>query len=94
METPLPVVGLRGLWNPGGDFWIEGSAQVFSLSFDEYDGRLSDYRLTALWQPRTWLGIGVGYDAFGLDVDVNKASFHGSVDWKYAGPQLFLSGSF
>jgi hypothetical protein len=94
VDAPLPVFGLRGIWNPGGNFWIDGSAQIFSLSIDEYDGRLTDYRLAALWQPKKWLGLGVGYNAFTVDVDVDKDSFRGSMKWTYKGPQVFLSASF
>ena len=68
--------------------------QVFSLSFDEYDGRLTDYRLAALWQPLKWLGVGLGYNLFKVDLDVAKDSFNGSLEWQYDGPQLFLSGTF
>jgi hypothetical protein len=94
VDAPLPVFGLRGIWNPGGNFWIDGSAQLFSLSIDEYDGHLTDYRLAVLWQPKKWLGIGLGYNAFTIDVDVDKESFRGSMEWTYEGPQAFLSASF
>lgn len=94
LDAPLPVVGFRGLWNPGGNFWIDASAQYFALSIDEYDGSLTDFRLAAIWQPKTWLGLGVGYNSFAVDVDVERSSFTGSLDWGYSGPQFFLSGSF
>ena len=77
-----------------GDFWIDASAQYFSLSIDEYDGSLVDYRVAAIWQPKKWLGLGVGYNSFTIDVDVDKSDFSGSLDWGYSGPQIFLSGSF
>jgi len=94
VNAPLPVIGFRGLWNPGGNFWIDGSAQYFTLSIDEYDGSLIDWRLAAIWQPKTWLGLGVGYNYFNVDVDVDRSRFRGSLDWSYSGPQFFLSGSF
>jgi hypothetical protein len=94
VDAPLPVFGLRGIWNPGGDFWIDGSAQIFALSIDEYDGHLTDYRLAALWQPKKWLGVGIGYNAFTVEVDVDKDSFRGSMEWTYKGPQAFVSASF
>ncbi len=94
VNAPLPVFGFRGLWNPGGNFWIDGSAQYFALSIDEYDGSLTDLRIAAIWQPKRWLGIGVGYNSFTVDVDVDKSGFQGSLDWSYSGPQFFLSGSF
>lgn len=92
--APLPVIGLRGLWALPYDFWIDAQAQYFALSIDEYDGSLTDLRLMVNWQPKTWLGIGIGYNQFTVDVDVEKNSFDGSLDWTYEGPMLFLSGSF
>lgn len=94
LDLPLPVFGLRGLWNPGGDFWLDASAQIFSLSYDAYDGHLDDLRVAAVWQPRKWLGIGLGYNAFRVNLDVDKERFRGSLEWRYSGPQLFLSGAF
>ena len=94
VDAPLPVFGVRGLWNPGGNFWIDGYAQYFTLSIDDYDGSLVDWRIAAIWQPKSWLGLGVGYNSFTVDVDVDKSDFQGALDWSYSGPQLFLSGSF
>lgn len=91
---PAPVIGLRGLWSLSHDFWLEASAQYFALSIDEYDGNLQDYRVFVTWQPKTWLGIGVGYDRFEVDVDVTKDRFNGNLNWTYDGPMLFYSVSF
>jgi hypothetical protein len=92
--APLPVFGLRGLWALPYDFWIDAQAQYFALSIDEYDGSLTDLRLLVTWQPKTWLGIGIGYNQFTVDVDVEKDKFNGSLDWTYEGPMLFYSASF
>jgi hypothetical protein len=92
--APLPVIGLRGLWALPYDFWIDAQAQYFALSIDEYDGSLTDLRLMVSWQPKTWLGIGIGYNQFTIDVDVEKNSFDGSLDWTYEGPMIFYSASF
>lgn len=94
LDAPLPVFGLRGLWNPGGNFWIDVSGQYFTLSIDEYDGSLTDVRVAGIWQPKRWLGLGVGYNAFAVDVDIDRSGFSGTLDWGYSGPQIFLSGSF
>ena len=39
-------------------------------------------------------GIGLGYNQFNVDVDVEKDSFNGSLDWTYEGPMLYYSASF
>jgi len=92
--APLPVIGLRGLWALPYDLWIDAQAQYFALSIDEYDGSLMDLRLMLNWQPKTWLGLGIGYNQFSVDVDVEKDSFNGSLDWTYEGPMIFYSASF
>jgi hypothetical protein len=92
--APLPVFGLRGTWALPYNFWIDASGQYFALSIDEYDGSLTDLRVALMWQPKTWLGLGIGYDRFAVDVDVEKDRFDGSLDWTYEGPMIFYSASF
>jgi hypothetical protein len=93
-DLPLPVIGLRGIWDLTHNFWLDATAQYFALSIDEYDGNLQDYRVLVTWQPKKWLGIGLGYNWFSVDVDVEKDKFNGSLDWTYSGPMVFYSASF
>jgi hypothetical protein len=92
--APLPVIGLRGLWQLPHQFWIDAHAQFFALSIDEYDGNLQDYKVVLLWQPKKWLGLGLGYNQFSVDVDVDADNFNGSLDWTYKGPMLSYSVVF
>ena len=92
--APLPVIGLRGIWQLPHNFWIDASAQYFALSIDGYDGNVQDYRFGVRWQPSRWVGLGVGYNQFGINVDVDKDKFNGSLDWKYKGPQIYYSIAF
>ena len=76
MGAPLPVIGLRGLWALPRDFWLDLSAQYFALEIDEYDGSMVNLRAIVLWQPKQpWLGIGLGYDRFAVDLNVAKDRF-------------------
>ena len=70
------------------------NVQIFSLSYDVYDGRVIDSRIGVLWQPKDWVGVGIGYNRFDVDIDVEKNSFRGSLEWIYDGPQIFYSVSF
>lgn len=94
VDAPLPVIGLRGLWALPHNFFLDAGAQFFALSIDEYDGNLQDYRVMVTWQPKKWLGIGLGYNQFNVDVDVDGDKFNGSLDWKYRGPMLSYSAVF
>ena len=94
VDLPLPVFGLRGTWGLPHNFWIDAGAQYFALSIDEYDGSVQDYRVGLTWQPKKWLGIGLGYNVFRVDVDVDRKNFKGSLDWQYDGPILSYSAMF
>jgi hypothetical protein len=94
IDAPLPVVGLRGLWKLPYNLYIDAQGQFFALSIDEYDGNLQDYRVMLTWQPKAWLGVGVGYNRFKVDVDVDRERFDGSLNWTYDGPMIFYSASF
>ena len=95
VPLPLPVIGIRGLWNFSGNWWTEGSAQFFSANIDQYDGNLRDFRVTAFWQaPHGGFQAGVGFDYFGVGLNVNKDRFKGSMKWSYSGPQLFVGWTF
>jgi hypothetical protein len=93
-DLPLPVLGLRGQWVFPYDLSVDVSGQWFSLSVDQYSGNLQDYRATVTWQPKKWLGIGVGYDWFQAHGDVDESNFDGKLDWTFQGPMLYYSASF
>jgi len=65
-----PSSGCHGTWGLGYDLWLDATAQFFSLSIDQYSGNLQDYRVGLLWQPKSWVGVGIGYNVFKVDVDV------------------------
>lgn len=94
VDAPLPVIGVHALWRMFGSFYLEGQAQAFAMSMDEYDGQILNFRGALIWQPMELLGIGVGYDYFNVDLDIDRPRFDGSMDWTYSGPQFFVSMSF
>jgi hypothetical protein len=94
LNAPLPVVGVRGLWRIHRNFWLDGAVQYFALQYDVYDGSILDTRIGVLWQPSKWVGIGLGYNRFDVDVDLDDNDFQGKFEWVYDGPQLFYNVSF
>ena len=94
LGAPLPVLGARGMWNLGGNWWLDGQVQFFQISFGDVDGSILNYRAAVIWQPKQWLGLGVGYDSFGIDVDAEGDRLEGSLDWTYSGPQMFFNFAF
>jgi hypothetical protein len=94
LNAPLPVIGGRAIWRIGGDFWLDAMVQFFALEYENVDGRLIDTRIGLLWQPKDWAGIGIGYNRFDIDVDVERNRFTGKLEWVYDGPQIFYNVSF
>ncbi len=94
VDLPLPVLGLRGLWALPYDLSLDVSGQWFSASIGDYSGNLQDYRATLTWQPKTWLGIGLGYDWFQAHGDVDASNFKGNLDWTFQGPMIYYSVLF
>jgi opacity protein-like surface antigen len=94
VDLPLPVIGLRGMWRMGGNFYLDAHAQYFGLEIDNIDGSIINYRAAFIWQPKKYIGVGLGYDNFEIDVDIDKVNFIGSMDWTYSGPQIFYNVSF
>ena len=92
--APLPVVGARGMWNLGGNWWLDAQLQFFAVTFGDVDGTIRNYRAAVIWQPKKWIGLGAGYDSFGIDVDVEGDHLNGSLDWTYSGPQVFFNFAF
>jgi len=94
LDAPLPVIGLRGIWQLPRNFWVDAGVQVFSANIDQYDGSLQDYRVMVNWQPKKWLGLGFGYNQFNVDLKVDGDNFKGNVNWKYKGPMVSYTAVF
>jgi hypothetical protein len=93
-RAPLPVLGLRGAWRFADDWYLEAQGQWFGVKFDDVDGRLTDLRAGVTWMFTDHFGVGAGWNRFDLDVDVERSGFDGSLDWRYQGAQLYVTGAF
>jgi hypothetical protein len=91
---PLPVLGFRALWNIGNNFYLDGLAQFFYIKFNDFDGRLSDYKLGVTWFPTRNFGVGVAYNEFVTRVEIDKGDFNGKLRLGYGGPIAFVTVGF
>jgi hypothetical protein len=94
VPAPLPVIGIRGNWAVAPQFLIDAHAQFFKAELQGYDGTIADARLAGTWMFHRNFGVGLGYNYFGADVDVDKSSFQGNLRLGYSGLQLFVTGTF
>jgi hypothetical protein len=94
-QAPLPVVGLRGLWRLSENVYVTAAAQYFYVDLDAYTGSLTDLSASLVWDITRRVGIGVGYDDFQMQFDVEDAgNFNGRLRWSYGGALAFLSLKF
>ena len=91
---PLPVLGLHGVWRFHDQFYIDAMAQFFKISYDVYDGSVTDLTASAVWQFSQHWGVGAGWNNFITKVDVSGDKFDGSLRWRYGGARIFITASF
>jgi hypothetical protein len=94
VPAPLPVIGLRGAWVVAPQWYLDAYAQFFKAKLQGIDGTITDARIAATWMFHRNMGVGLGFNYFGTDVDVDKSSFDGSLKVGYSGLQLFITGTF
>lgn len=90
--APLPVVGVTGAYALGQRTRVMAIGEFFALEFDDFDGYLGDIRVTLDHDLSKHFGVGIGYNRFDLDVDLEASDFSGAVDWGYNGLMLYLRG--
>jgi hypothetical protein len=91
---PLPVIGLHGVWRINDKFYFDAGAQFFKISVDPYDGRVSNYDASFVWQATKHFGFGAGWNSFVTKLDVNGDKFDGSLRWSYGGARIYVIASF
>lgn len=94
VTAPLPVIGLAGEWAPLDHLYLDASAQAFKFRYEGIDGHWSLIWVGATWMFTNNFGVGVAYDRFSTDVDLNKGSFNGSLSLGYQGAVLYVKAGF
>ena len=94
LPAPLPVIGLRAGWVIAPQWYLDAQAQFFKVNVDGYDGRWTDLRLGATWMFSQHFGLGLGYNRFSTDVDIDRGAFNGGLKSNYSGLQAYLTGTF
>jgi hypothetical protein len=92
--APLPVLGVRGLWQFAPKWYLDGQGQFFALKIDNYDGHLTDFRVGIVRMFGQRFGLGAGWNEFSTKLGVSKRDFNGDLKWSYGGAQLFVMASF
>jgi hypothetical protein len=94
LTAPLPVLGLSGEWAATPHLYVDASAQIFAYRDQGIDGNWS-----LLWAGATWMfnhhfGVGLAYNRFQTNLDLDKGSFNGRLNFGYQGAVLYVKGGF
>ena len=94
LSAPLPNIGAWYAWSPSAKWELSARADWLSASIDEYDGSLWNGAIGANYQVFKHVGIGAKYQAFRLDLEVDKSAWNGNVELSYEGFFVYLSANW
>jgi hypothetical protein len=93
-NAPLPVLGIRELWQFSPKWYLDAQAQYFAMNINGYDGSVTDLRVGVTRMFGQHFGVGAGWNQFVTSIGVDKARFDGEIKWRYSGALIFLTASF
>jgi hypothetical protein len=91
---PLPVLGLSGQWALSPNWRLNAWGQIFSLKYQDYDGRLTNAAINVEYRFQRNYAVGAGYLYNKYDLDVTKGNARGSFDYEFTGPQAYFTVGF
>lgn len=92
--APLPTIGFYGAYAPTPRWLVSGRVDVFSLKYEEFDGRLINTTLGVDYRFWRNLGVGAAWRYIDYDLSVTASRLNGAVDYRFSGPLLYLVSSF
>ena len=91
---PLPNIGTWYYYSPSEKWYVGGRLDWFEASVGDYSGGLVNFAFGANYQLFEHFGVGVKYQIFTLDLDVDKNGWRGRAEAEYAGLFLHISGNW
>lgn len=92
--APLPVIGTRGAWSYSDKWRLQTSAEIFSLSYDNYDGHLTDVILAIEYNIFKDVGLGIGYNYTSFKLLSDADEFIGEAKISYGGIIVYTKVHF
>jgi hypothetical protein len=89
-EVPVPSIGLEGRALLHPRVLLLGHVRHLpSIEIDEFEGQSTSAGIGIEGRVARALRVGVAYEVFELDVELDESEFDGSVDWSAGGPRLY-----
>lgn len=93
-DAPLPNIGAWFYWLPSSRWLFEARLDWLEASVSDYSGGLFNSSVGVNFQAFKHIGIGLNYQVFSLDVDVENDDWNGGAELQYRGPFLSLTANW
>jgi hypothetical protein len=93
-DFPLPNIGAWYAYSWSPKWVFQARLDWLSASIGDYSGSLWNAQAGIHWQTFKHFGVGLYYNAFLLDVDVDKEEWSGRLESTQNGPYLALTASW
>ncbi|MGD9321292.1 MAG: hypothetical protein PVH99_15070 [Desulfobacteraceae bacterium] len=93
-NAPLPLLGLQFQYHFTPKWTASILAEAFALSYGDFDGSLVNLAARTEYWFFNYLGVGLALNWFRLDVEVDSGDWRGELEYKYWGPQIYITARF
>lgn len=97
-DLPLPLLGLRYDYHFSPRWSAGAHAAVFAIKYDSdpvnAEGSLWSVRVHGEYRFSKHFGVGAAIEAFAIDAQAGQNSWQGNLDYRYWGPQIYLTARF
>ena len=93
-DSPLPNIGGWFYYSPSSRWLIEARLDWLDASVGDYSGGIWNSSVGVNFQAFRNVGLGLHYQYFTIDLDVDKSDWRGGAEVRYRGPFLSLTGSW
>ncbi len=90
ITAPLPVIGFHFRYQMSRRWSFSGYTQHFLLEFDDFDGSLTDTRVSFSHHTFKNVGFGFGWNRIETDLDIDTSEYLMAVGNKLEGIQAFV----
>jgi hypothetical protein len=96
--APLPTFTTQFRYAFTPKWILVAGAGYFTIEIDlgdgQFDGNIYSGHVGMKWKPLKYLNLGLSYQYFDVDVDVEETRLHWAIDYQYDGPMLTIGTQF
>jgi len=94
VTAPLPLIGLHGAYALGRKWKLAASAEFLQFDVGDYQGLITDTRLTLEHDTFKNFGWGIGFNGFQADAEIQDGDLDGDIEYGYQGLMLYVRMMF